>query len=118
MDAPIHASTAGDGKTLLVPDGFKHTEDPPPILFELRVEPDGVFRLVAEETTGRNPNEIELHAAILEHLRQSGGSSGRGITDAVQRRKQDVADALEILEQRGIVDCTDGPRRAKLWCLQ
>ena len=102
----------------LVPDGFKHTEDPPPILFELHADPDGAFRLVAEQTSGRDPNEIELHAAIVEHLRQSGGSSGRVVTDAVQRRKQVVADALELLAERGIVDCVDGPRRAKLWCLR
>ena len=118
MDAPIHASVAGTRTALLVPDGFKHIDDPSPILFELRVEPDGVFRLVAEQTTGRDPNEIELHAAIIEHLRQSGGSSGRAITDAVSRRKDDVARALETLAQQGVVDCAAGPRRAKLWCLR
>ena len=28
MDSPIHAAPAGDDKTLLVADGFKHTDDP------------------------------------------------------------------------------------------
>ena len=58
MDSPIHAAPAGDDKTLLVADGFKHADDPVPILFELCADDHGVFRLVAETTSGRDASTV------------------------------------------------------------
>lgn len=116
MDAPINATVAGDGTTLLVPDGFKHADDSPPILFTLQTV-DGGYRLVAETTTGKDPDAIELHAAITDYLRSSGGGSCRAITEAVSKNRRTVTRALEALLEAGEVDVAGGPRGARLWHL-
>ena len=116
MDAPIHAGDAGDGQTLLAPDGFKFSDDPAALLVRLVVDSDQ-YRLTADPTSVKTPDDIELHAAITDHLRSSGGGSTRAIAKAAATDRRTVTDALHALKGAGTVDMVIGARKAQLWHL-
>jgi hypothetical protein len=118
IDAPIHVEKIDDKRSLVVADGFKHSEDPPSFAFERTVDPDGAIRLVAVETgSATQADELALHEKILTVLTEHPGLAGNAIARHAHVRREGVYAALDRLAQAGKVDSV--PKgRAITWFLQ
>lgn len=117
VDAPLHVEAADEQHSLLAADGFKHAADPPSLLIELQVD-EHEARLVARTTTGKSAESVALDTAVVAHIRQNDGGSGRAIAAALHRRRDDVLDALERLRQAGTVDSRPDKNRSQNWFLR
>lgn len=116
-DAPISSEWINPRDTLFHPNGFKHSADPDALLVRRTHLSDTVVQLAAEITQAVSAEALAVEAKILEVLRHTGGGSGRMLSKELGLRRETLTQHLEALEAAGQITSTEGPKRARLWCL-
>lgn len=102
-DAPIHVERVNEESSLLVPNLWKFSTDPPAIKVHFAVG-DGWMRLQGEDVDAEAVTELALHERILTTLSEHPGTSGNRLAATARSRKEDVYAALEQLTKAGKVD--------------
>lgn len=116
-DNPVASEAIGRDQTLFTPDGFKHAEDPAPLLVVRAGTRHEPVTLTAEETTAATAEDLGAQQHIVDYLTNSGGGTGNAIAKAVRGRRDTILVQLGLLEAAGRVTHAEGPNRKKLWCL-
>lgn len=119
-DCPLSFQRISRNKTMVVPSGYKFTDDPQPFKFTLEKN-DGKdtewIRLVGESVTpSADDTDLEKFEAIKEALKKQPGLSGRKVSEAAGIRKDDCNALLEKLLGLNEVDLVK-KGTAKLWFL-
>lgn len=102
-EAPLHLDRVSDDVTLIVPNLWKFSADPPPIKVRFESTP-GRLRLIGEDVEASAANDLAIHERVIAALRDHGASATSRVATAVRARKEDVTRALEQLAAAGKVD--------------
>ncbi len=114
-DAPIHVERVNEESSLLVPNMWKFSIDPPAIKVRFSVG-DGWMRLQGEDVEANAVTELALHERLLTTLAEHPGISGSRLATTAKARKEDVYTALEQLAGAGKVDSVQAGRKTR-WFL-
>lgn len=110
VDAPIHVERIDDRRTLLTPDGYKHSTDPVPLIVTREQCGDSI-RLIADSTSGTSAADVGLAAKIREFLLNNPNSPGNKVAQGVAERKADVIRVLKAMPDLDSVQAG----RARRW---
>jgi hypothetical protein len=114
-EAPIHIERVSDDCSLMVPDHWKGSSDPPSIQVRFTTG-DGWLRLEGEDVEAEVVAELALHERLLTVLAEHPGMPGRRLAANARARKEDVYAALDHLAQAGKVDSVRSGRATR-WFL-
>jgi hypothetical protein len=112
-DAPIHVERIDERRTLLTPDGYKHSSDPAPCVL-MRECGDGWIRIVGESTSGTSAADATLRAKVRDFLQHHPGAYGNKVVAGVGANKKAVIDALRAMAQADELDSVK-ERRGVRW---
>jgi len=117
VDAPIHLERIDASRTMLVPSGYKFSEDPMPLTSTFRKDgpPTTWIRLDGEDTSELTAKSQADREAILAHLQANPWISTSAVAQAVKKGREKVTHALERLRDAGDVEERPGPNNARLW---
>jgi hypothetical protein len=93
-EAPLHVERVSDDVTLLVPNLWKFSADPPAIKIRFENTP-GVMRLIAEDVNASAAESLAVHERILTILAERSGIAGNAIAKQARMRREAVYTALE-----------------------
>jgi hypothetical protein len=108
-ECPVHVERIGKNESLVFPEDYKHTADPVPFTFTLKVEGKLVTSLIGADMTKDDAERAGVHGKVLDWLAANGPATKTSMKKAGLGRWETIEAALEVLQKSGRVD--SGPGR-------
>jgi hypothetical protein len=115
-ECPVSFEKLGQGRSLVIPEDFKFSQDPLPFTITYHEDESGI-RLVGEDQSAHEAQSLAIDEKVLAYLADKPAASGNSIVKALHVRRETVGDSLDRLFKAGQLDCAERGR-SKLWTLR
>jgi len=85
-----------DDRSKFVPDGFKHSETPPPFILQRIVKDGDCYLLTEDASANQTGADLALLDDVREFLRAHPGSSGHKVEASFSKQADKVRKALDV----------------------
>jgi putative DNA primase/helicase len=114
-ECPIAFEPAGENRSLVIPEDYKFSIDPKPFTF--RIEEDAErkvwARLVGEDSTTEEAQNLTVDQKVLDYVTEHRGTSGSAVAKGCQIGKEIALAALDRLRKAEKLDSVKPDKKGK-----
>jgi len=113
-ECPVHVERIGALESLIFPEDYKFTADPPPFTFTCELADGLVSRLQGIDTTTEHAERAGVRGKVLDWLRVNGPATKTDMKKAGLGQWPAIEAALALLMKEGKVDAAPGRTQGSL----